>query len=111
MQVQDAKIKFIGVQPDEILYFRAMQGIVFIILTDNTQISCNKSLSELEQHPALTDFYRVNRSLLVNVKKIKTLFSDNDQTSLKMMNGYTAVFSKSRINQFIYQYAKEYFFL
>ncbi len=111
MSYQRSKIKFIGVQPEEILYFQAIEGNVIMSLTDNTEIPCKKTLNELERQPSLQDFYRVNRSLLVNVKKISTIYTKDERTTVKMMNGYTADFSKSRLNQFIYKYAKAYFFL
>ena len=67
---QDGKISLVS--PEDIFYAYSEQGYVFIQQYDNKLIS-RYTLTELEEKLAMRNFFRVNKSFLVNLNKINQI--------------------------------------
>jgi DNA-binding LytR/AlgR family response regulator len=60
-----------------IVYCQSMATKSIIFLKDSRKISCPHNLKFLESRLSDAHFFRLNRSLLVNMKHIKLIINDN----------------------------------
>lgn len=60
-----------SVSSEDVAYFLAEEGVVFLITFDNGRFIINYTLEQLEEQLDPAIFFRVNRQLLVHIKAVK----------------------------------------
>ncbi len=76
-----------GLNPEDIIYFKACDGQVKIKLQQGVEILCHVSLSNLEQHPSLKNFYRINRRYFIHSGKIASFELNAKKSFVTMKDG------------------------
>jgi len=87
----------------DIMFFRITNGVIFAILNEKKKYPLTEeTLSALEDQLDPQQFFRVNRSDIVNIRYIKSIRIDdgNDYTVLLKNSEEKLVMSQSRIAQF-----------
>ncbi|NLM48471.1 MAG: LytTR family transcriptional regulator [Epulopiscium sp.] len=78
----------------EILYIEAVERDTFLY-TENEVYESDFKLYELEQQLTERDFFRVSKSTLINLKKVKSLKADlNRRIRVTMVNGEQIIASR-----------------
>lgn len=92
---QDEKI--LQIDPGEIYYFEAVNNKVFLYLEKN-MYETKLKLYELEQRYAETDFFRVSKSVILNLAKVEN-FSPafNGRFEALMKNGERVIISRQYV--------------
>ena len=80
---------------DNILYFKSENRIVKLF-TDQEDMACDLSLSNLEGKLDQQQFTRVHRACLVNANKVQEFINQKNRSFLKMVNGDEVEVSRDR---------------
>lgn len=89
--------KILRVEPGEIYYFEAVDNKVFLYMQNNVYETKQK-LYELERRFAGTDFFRVSKSVLLNLAKVENFYPDfNGRFEALMRNGERVIISRQYV--------------
>ncbi|MCM1039550.1 MAG: LytTR family transcriptional regulator DNA-binding domain-containing protein [Roseburia sp.] len=89
--------KILQVEPGEIYYFEAVDNRVFLYMQNNVYETKLK-LYELERHFAGTDFFRVSKSVILNLAKVENFYPDfNGRFEALMRNGERVIISRQYV--------------
>ena len=91
---QEGKYKKIFIE--EILYCKAEGAYTKIWLNNNEEFFVSKLLKEVEKLLANYNFFRINRSYLVNLDHCHEILT-NSTRELRLLNGVKLAISRSRI--------------
>lgn len=85
------------INPKNIYYFEAVDNKVFLYLEKDVYETKHK-LYELEERFAGTDFFRVSKSVIMNLAKVKSLSpAFNGRFEASMMNGEKILISRQYV--------------
>ena len=91
--------KIVLVEPSEVLYFESVDDKVFAYTKDSVYETKAK-LYQLEEELPVSDFFRANKAVIVNLDKIDSLapvFGGRFEAILE--NGYKVVVSRNYLNE------------
>ena len=89
-----------NINPADIIYVEAVDRDVFIY-DENHVYESKKRLYEMEEILAAYDFARISKSVLVNMRKIKSIVpSQGVRLTLIMTSGEKLICSRNYINEF-----------
>lgn len=91
--------KIVLVEPSEVLYFESVDDKVFAYTKDSVYETKAK-LYQLEEELPVSDFFRANKAVIVNLDKIDSLapaFGGRFEATLE--NGYKVVVSRNYLNE------------
>lgn len=89
--------KILQINPQDIYYFEAVDNKVFLYLDQNVYETKLK-LYELEQRFAGTDFFRVSKSVILNLSKVSSFSpSFNGKFEALMKNGERIIISRQYV--------------
>lgn len=89
--------KILQIEPGDIFYFEAVDNKVFLYLEKNVYETRMK-LYELERHFLGTDFFRVSKSVILNLAKVKNFTPGfNGRFEALMKNGERVVISRQYV--------------
>lgn len=98
-----SRIKLVGkkiVDTDSIVYLKADANYTEVHMNDGEKIIVSKTLKELEKRFLLYPFFRVHKSYLVNMNKVKSI-QLNGGAKAKLTNNTFAEISRRRKDAFI----------
>ncbi|MDD6810604.1 MAG: LytTR family DNA-binding domain-containing protein [Lachnospiraceae bacterium] len=89
--------KIMQINPQEVYYFEAVDNKVFLYLNQNVYETKLK-LYEIEKQFAGTDFFRVSKSVILNLAKVKSFSpSFNGRFEALMKNGERVIISRQYV--------------
>ncbi len=98
----DLRTGFLFVDPEELIYCEADGNYTHLVLEDGKEEVVSFNLGHVECQLGGYSFFRINRSVLVNLKHIKKLDSRNKICELKHNNSYKKFkISSSRIKELV----------
>jgi two-component system LytT family response regulator len=96
----DLRTGYLFVNPDELIYCEADGNYTHLMLEDGKEEVVSFNLGHVENQLMDHSFFRINRSVLVNLKHIKKLDSRNKLCELKYNNSYKKFkISSSKVKQ------------
>lgn len=84
------------ISPQDILYLESQGNYTMLYLNDNRKALSSRTLQVFEERLKDHNFYRVNRSYIVNFSAIKWLSSDCKEMSILLKNGEQFSVSRRR---------------
>ncbi len=88
------------IMPADIYYFEAVDNKVFLYCKKDV-FETKQKLYELEQELAMQDFFRISKSVIVNIKKIKYVSpAFNGRFEATMLNGEKVIISRQYVSEF-----------
>lgn len=97
-----------GLNPEDIIYFEACDGRVKAKLQHGVEILCHGSLTNLEQHPSLKNFYRISRRYFIHSGKIASFELNTKKSFVTMKDGREIVIPARRKNAFLRQVRNQF---
>ena len=89
--------RILQIEPGEIYYFEAVDNKVFLYM-QNSVYETKLKLYELERRFAGTDFFRVSKSVILNLAKVENFYpSFNGRFEALMKNGERVVISRQYV--------------
>lgn len=89
--------KILQVDPEDIYYFEAVDNKVFLYL-ETSVYETRLKLYELERRFEGTDFFRVSKSVILNLAKVKNFYPDfNGRFEALMKNGERIAISRQYV--------------
>lgn len=89
--------KILQIEPGDIYYFEAVDNKVFLYLEKN-MYETRLKLYELERRFEGTDFFRVSKSVILNLAKVKNFYpSFNGRFEALMKNGERVIISRQYV--------------
>ena len=89
--------KILQIEPGRIYYFEAVDNKVFLYM-QNSVYETKLKLYELERRFAGTDFFRVSKSVILNLAKVESFYpSFNGRFEALMKNGERVVISRQYV--------------
>lgn len=89
--------RILQIEPGEIYYFEAVDNKVFLYM-QNSVYETKLKLYELERRYAGTDFFRVSKSVILNLAKVENFYpSFNGRFEALMKNGERVVISRQYV--------------
>lgn len=79
----NSKHSYILIQPDEIVYCAAEDGYTNIFLTSGKMEVSNSSLNQIEEKIKHSNFFRLGRSLLINLDYVRSINKSSNNCTLK----------------------------
>ena len=92
-----------SIRIEDIAYFIAEQGIVLLVVKTGRRYSIDYTLDQLEQLVDLTQFFRINRKVLIHidvVKKVSSYFNSRYKINTEFLQEEDGVVSRERVNDF-----------
>jgi DNA-binding LytR/AlgR family response regulator len=92
-----------SIRIEDIAYFIAEQGIVLLVVKTGRRYSIDYTLDQLEQLVDLTQFFRINRKVLIHidvVKKVSSYFNSRYKINAEFLQEEDGVVSRERVNDF-----------
>lgn len=92
-----------SIRIEDIAYFIAEQGIVLLVVKTGKRYSIDYTLDQLEQLVDLTQFFRINRKVLIHidvVKKVSSYFNSRYKINAEFLQEEDGVVSRERVNDF-----------
>ncbi|MDD2321159.1 MAG: LytTR family transcriptional regulator DNA-binding domain-containing protein [Geobacteraceae bacterium] len=88
-------------QPEEIVYLKA-DNIYSQVSTDSAEYHCDLSLGAIEKRLDREMFYRIHRSYLVNISKVRKVQRDRSECSVEVRGTETRLpISRSKLQDFL----------
>lgn len=89
-----------GIRTSDVYYFESVDNKVFLYCKKDVFESKQK-LYEIEQELAMQDFFRISKSVIVNLRKIQYISpAFNGRFEAAMLNGEKVIISRQYVSEF-----------
>ncbi len=88
---------------EEIHYFETRESISFLVNTKGFRFSVDYTLDEIEGMISPTDFFRINRKIIIHIKaieKVETYLNGRLNVTCNQLTGDACIVSRERVSDF-----------
>ncbi len=88
---------------EDIPYFETRESISFLVNTKGFRFPVDYTLDEIERMVSPTDFFRINRKIIIHIKaieKVETYLNGRLNITCKQLKGDSCIVSRERVSDF-----------